>query len=92
MQVTNQSDEALRGVMLCLSAPAELYKLQYTALPLPLLAPSLEYPFNIRLRCSLPEAGASGELVVSMVRRGSGTAFITKRTVIPISEIDGQDF
>jgi hypothetical protein len=89
LQVTNQSSEALHGVILCLSAPAELYKLQYTALPLPLLAPSLVYPFQIRLRCDSPESGASGELVTSVLRKGSGSGLITQRTLIPISEVEG---
>lgn len=88
MQVTNRSKEAMQGLVACFSFNAELYSMPACTLQLPVLVPQLEYSFHADFKCVAPETGATGEMLVSVVRRNSGSIVMATKADVPVSEVD----
>ena len=85
VQLQNNGAEAVRGVPVILSGPAQLYKIATPSLVVDTLVPGLQYKRNVTVTCVNP-AGGSDSIRIFVCNPGSAVPVITAHLQMPVCD------
>uniref|UniRef100_A0A914WVW3 Bardet-Biedl syndrome 1 n=1 Tax=Plectus sambesii TaxID=2011161 RepID=A0A914WVW3_9BILA len=80
------SVQAVSNLTITFQFNPRLYSLDQTNIPVPMLVPGIEYTFQTKVSCLMPDKGLADDVKVLVVRQGRAIPLLTALVTMPISE------